>query len=272
MPTYAKPVPPLYDDNSATPLQPPPLLGHTELFITARHTTSTLRALSPAGLDAVTSPVKIIIVITSEVPQQPRSRHTTPASEFRSPNSRRHGTTSPSQTPYPRKVDVRWATSALSSRTDDTTGDSLSEVTSDNESALSTTLSNDSKIPKPQGEPGRPGRGGYNLETTLSWNHTAYVKFKKVTHRLIDEHLDTTKCASAQSPVLLKAVRDKASGAFPDLENYSKAWPVSDIIMMRLKYTSSRARQRRAIDIAAGKCNYTCSSVSLYLLFCYFSS
>jgi len=55
--------------------------------------------------------------------------------------------------------------------------DSLSEASSDNEST-SSTLSDDSKIPKPQGKPGRLGHGGYTLETTLNWNHKAFVKFK----------------------------------------------------------------------------------------------
>jgi hypothetical protein len=39
---------------------------------------------------------------------------------------------------------------------------------------------------------------------------------------------------------------------FPDLENYSNYWPVNDIVMMRLKYTSSRAR-RQELEMAAGK-------------------
>ena len=51
--------------------------------------------------------------------------------------------------------------------------------------------------------------------------------------------------------------------AFPDLENYSGAWPVTDIIMMCLKYTSSRA-QRREIEMAAGR--HMCSSVRLYVV------
>lgn len=87
-------------------------------------------------------------------------------------------------------------------------------------------------------------------------------------HHLIDEHLDTTKCASSQNHALLKIVRDKVSrlqaavvhnlticqavNAFPDLENYSGYWPLNDMIMMRLKYTSGRARQKEA-KLGAGK-------------------
>jgi hypothetical protein len=34
---------------------------------------------------------------------------------------------------------------------------------------------------------------------------------KNSMHNLIEEHLDTTKCASSQSPSLLKIVRDKVN-------------------------------------------------------------
>lgn len=79
-------------------------------------------------------------------------------------------------------------------------------------------------------------------------------------HHLIEENLDTTKCASSQNHALLKTVRDKVSrlqaavvhnlticqavDAFPDLENYSGYWLLNDMIMMCLKYTSGRARQK----------------------------
>ncbi|KAF8500665.1 hypothetical protein BU17DRAFT_102437 [Hysterangium stoloniferum] len=38
----------------------------------------------------------------------------------------------------------------------------------------------DTKIPKPDGEPGRPGHGGYNLQCALNWNISAYNKLKTV--------------------------------------------------------------------------------------------
>lgn len=55
----------------------------------------------------------------------------------------------------------------------------------------------------------------------------------------------------------------QAMAAFPDLENYSNAWPVTDIIMMRLKYTSSWARLRE-IEMAAGRSRRMQSLVSFY--------
>ncbi|KAI6124733.1 hypothetical protein EDD16DRAFT_1703540 [Pisolithus croceorrhizus] len=92
---------------------------------------------------------------------------------------------------------------------------------SDDKSTSSMQSAEALKIPKPPGEPGHPGRGGYTLETTLDWNQKAYSKFKKHMHALINEHLDTTKCLSAQDPALLKVVRQKAVDKFPDLEDYT---------------------------------------------------
>ncbi|KAF9228566.1 hypothetical protein BS17DRAFT_763344 [Gyrodon lividus] len=100
--------------------------------------------------------------------------------------------------------------------------------------------------------PGHPGRGGYNLETALGWNQKLFTKFKKYDHALIDEHLDVSKCASAQNTALLKIVQNKATNKFPDLENYARCWPVTDFIMMQLKYMSGHAR-RQELEMAAGK-------------------
>ncbi|KAG1867183.1 hypothetical protein DFJ58DRAFT_838193 [Suillus subalutaceus] len=84
--------------------------------------------------------------------------------------------------------------------------------------------------------------GGYTLCEALDWNPKAYAKFKKSMHSLIEGHLDTTKCTSAQSPTLLEVVHGKALDNFPDLDNYNNLWPVNDMIMTRLKYTSGCVR------------------------------
>ncbi|KAI6025984.1 hypothetical protein F5J12DRAFT_889881 [Pisolithus orientalis] len=131
--------------------------------------------------------------------------------------------------------------------------DSAAEsVESSDSDCASSMLLDDSKIPKPTGEPGCPGHGWYTLEIALDWNCKMYVKFKKLIFHLIDGHLDVTKCASAQNPTLLRLVCNKAVAAFPDLDNYTNAWPVSDTIMMCLKYTSGCAR-RQEVEMAAGK-------------------
>ncbi|KAI6098788.1 hypothetical protein EDD16DRAFT_1527114 [Pisolithus croceorrhizus] len=92
---------------------------------------------------------------------------------------------------------------------------------------------------------------GLLTDEVLTLAHMLSLK-KKHMHALINEHLDTMKCLSAQDPALLKVVRQKAVDKFPDLEDYSNCWPVNDIIMMRLKYTSSQQRQQET-EMAASK-------------------
>jgi hypothetical protein len=57
---------------------------------------------------------------------------------------------------------------------------SLSELDplSESESLVSSVNSRDGLIPKPQGEWGRPSRGGYNLEKALGWNPRQFKKVK----------------------------------------------------------------------------------------------
>ncbi|KAG2084193.1 uncharacterized protein F5147DRAFT_782614 [Suillus discolor] len=168
--------------------------------------------------------------------------------------------------PYPKRVSLERSRSRSRTPIPSDSSGSFDSLSDSDSSTLAASLSEDSKIPKPAGEPSRPGRGGYTLREALDWSPKAYTKFKNSMHHLIEEHLDTTKCASirrsvprydevcldttkcasSQSPILLKTVCDKAVDAFPDLENYSEFWPVNDMIMMRLKYTSGRARQKEA--------------------------
>ncbi|KAI6023379.1 hypothetical protein EDC04DRAFT_2606771 [Pisolithus marmoratus] len=119
-----------------------------------------------------------------------------------------------SPSPYQRKVGFQHTLSTPECEV--TTSPESSEDSSEDCSTES--IASEDKILKPLGEPGRPGRGGYTLETALDWNGKTYAKFKKCMHWLIDDHLDTMKCASAQNPALLKVVCEKATDAFPDLE------------------------------------------------------
>ncbi|KAI6101612.1 hypothetical protein EDD17DRAFT_1763224 [Pisolithus thermaeus] len=157
MPTTIKPVSPFYDSVTTPPL----LSDHVEYPKSLLAT----EVISPASLD-----------ITLNTPDS-HSRQSMPAPVFRFPSClpklERHSTP-----PNAKRVTFQQATSAASEETHNTTEDSsAADDESDDESSLST-LSEDSKIPKPQGEPGCPGHGGYNLETALGWNDAVYLKFK----------------------------------------------------------------------------------------------
>lgn len=54
-----------------------------------------------------------------------------------------------------------------------------SDLASNNESVLLfSTNSDNGKIPKPDGEPGRLGRGGYNSERAVDWPAKDYKRLK----------------------------------------------------------------------------------------------
>ncbi|KAG1726549.1 uncharacterized protein EDB91DRAFT_1086768, partial [Suillus paluster] len=118
--------------------------------------------------------------------------------------------------------------------------------------------SEDSKIPKPASEPGRPGRGGYTLREALDWNPKAYDKIQVLQiNSRIPRGLcivSSTTTLTRQNALLPKVLRYWKSQLdnFPDLDNYNNLWPVNDLIMTRLKYTSGRAR-RKVGEMAVGK-------------------
>ncbi|KAG1769699.1 hypothetical protein EV702DRAFT_1202727 [Suillus placidus] len=232
-----KAVPPFYDpEPGAPPPFPPMLMDQLELFSKDNRRPTTLVT------DEILVPKVSIVAPTTRLSPTP-----TPESKITKRSPKHSGYTS---SPYPKKVAFTCSLSRTPMPSDsDGSSDSLSDSGS---STSSINLSEDSKIPKPAGEPGRPGQGGYTLHEALDWNPKAYVRFKKHMHHLIDEHLDMAKCASTQSPILLKAVRDKALDKFPDLENYSNLWPARDMIMTRLKYTSCHARRKDG-EMALGK-------------------
>ena len=76
-------------------------------------------------------------------------------------------------TPYPKSASKPSKTHQQEGSDRDT---SHSELTSINDTDSE---SDDSHlISKPEGEAGRPGRGGYNLEEALKWEHKKYLKVK----------------------------------------------------------------------------------------------
>lgn len=82
--------------------------------------------------------------------------------------------------PYPKAASRRRPSKHFRSSTpkhrDVTPG---TEVDGESESDSSdTSTSEDHLISKPEGEAGRPGRGGYNLEEALGWEHKRYRRVK----------------------------------------------------------------------------------------------
>jgi hypothetical protein len=211
-------VPPFYDSESGAPPPFPPMLtDQLELFGNVDRRPTTLTA------DEVLVPRAGIVPVA-------RVSSSTPAPEFKlAKRTLKHSDPSSSACPYPKKSLTR---SRSQTPLPSDSAHSLDSLSDSGTSTSSASLSEDSKIPKPAGEPGRPGHGGYTLYEALDWNPKAYTKFKvrsdivplalqinsripkKHVHSLVEDHLDITKCASAQSPALLKVVRDKVNSFY----------------------------------------------------------
>ena len=73
---------------------------------------------------------------------------------------------------------VRIVSCTLSSSPPSPSGATTSESEEDSDSSESWTDSDDRTIPKPPGEVGRPGRGGYTLNIALDWNPKAFKKLR----------------------------------------------------------------------------------------------
>ncbi|KAK7435883.1 hypothetical protein VKT23_019414 [Stygiomarasmius scandens] len=111
-------------------------------------------------------------------------------------------------------------------------------------------------IPKPQGEMGRPGRGGYSLRTALGWEETQYKKAKKTVLRLVEDKLDGsvpyTLQPAEQPGDPLNIVRSEMITKYPALHQYEDNWATNDFIRAALKYRQTIVKQETA-DIRAMK-------------------
>jgi hypothetical protein len=116
----------------------------------------------------------------------------------------------------------------------------------------------ESKIAKPQGEPGRPRSGGYKLEDVLGWNEATFdavrvsiilekdihaYHLQDRVHALAKKKLDMEKSYRYQSPDNIQTICKMASDAYPILKDYTNFWPVLDILKLHLKYTSQSNRR-----------------------------
>ncbi|KAF9523443.1 hypothetical protein CPB83DRAFT_898751 [Crepidotus variabilis] len=101
-----------------------------------------------------------------------------------------------------------------------------------------------SKIPKPQGEPGRPGYGGYTLATELTgWTNQDYADVNNYVKAKATAILNTRLLYNKQVEAKLAQVCDKAKQHFPILCKYEAEWPVRDLLKLHLKYTLEQYRK-----------------------------
>ncbi|KAJ3769894.1 hypothetical protein FB446DRAFT_790974 [Lentinula raphanica] len=111
-------------------------------------------------------------------------------------------------------------------------------------------------IPKPDGEAGRPGRGGYSLQATLKWSVKKWRSVQGFIRSRVLETLDCSLPLSDQPLLRVQAIRDQASTKFPFLNDYENLWVVDDMIRSRLKYEKTALKRKtdsRLADEARAK-------------------
>ncbi|KAL0065611.1 hypothetical protein AAF712_007389 [Marasmius tenuissimus] len=111
---------------------------------------------------------------------------------------------------------------------------------------------NANKIPKPEGEAGRPRRGGYNLEKVLGWSPKRFNRVKAfVKQRVLCELEDCRLPFTQQPPEKLRVVRRACLEKFPSLSRFEELWPITDMIKACLKYQKQSIQRKETAALAA---------------------
>ncbi|EPS92864.1 hypothetical protein FOMPIDRAFT_1020848 [Fomitopsis schrenkii] len=95
------------------------------------------------------------------------------------------------------------------------------------------------KIPKPSGEVGRPGRGGYKLIDALGWDAKQYESIVAKVANVAAQHL-----ISKPNNILSRQPKEevqKVVKVYPFLSQYETNWPVRDMLFVHLKNKAQRA-------------------------------
>ncbi|KAK7457783.1 hypothetical protein VKT23_010122 [Stygiomarasmius scandens] len=102
-------------------------------------------------------------------------------------------------------------------------------------------------IPKPDGENGRPGRGGYALKTALNWNPKEYKKVQDFVRELISTTLPKNIHTpfTLQPPTILDPIRKQIVEKFPRLRQYEDNWATDDFIRAALKSRQIQLKNRK---------------------------
>ncbi|EPS96583.1 hypothetical protein FOMPIDRAFT_94859 [Fomitopsis schrenkii] len=100
------------------------------------------------------------------------------------------------------------------------------------------------RIAKPNGEVGRPGRGGYRLTEALGWDVTQYEMILAKVVTVAAQHLVSKPhdILSRQPKDEVQKVCDEVVKSYPFLSQYEALWPVRDMLFVHLKNKSQRAK------------------------------
>lgn len=184
--------------------------------------------------------------------ETPDSLHLSALRRFATPETIQHNATQ-GRAPTPKSV-------SFAEEMDVDSTDSQSEDEEDEESEGEIVK----LIPKPKGEAGRPGSGGYSLQEVLAWSEKTYetvvvsTRFGHASRNLLIElykdfvhekakkkRLDLSKSYSKQDKKLVKEICEEVRKEYRILDDYKNYWPVHDMLKLHLKYTSEAARRAK---------------------------
>ncbi|KAK7434492.1 hypothetical protein VKT23_020176 [Stygiomarasmius scandens] len=102
-------------------------------------------------------------------------------------------------------------------------------------------------IPKPDGENGRPGRGGYALKTVLNWDPKEYKKVQDFVRELVNTTLPKNVHTpfTSQPTTVLDPLRKQMIEKFPRLRQYEDNWAADDFIRAALKSRQIQLKNRK---------------------------
>ncbi|KAJ8073085.1 hypothetical protein PM082_019953 [Marasmius tenuissimus] len=101
------------------------------------------------------------------------------------------------------------------------------------------------RIPKPQGEVGRLGRGGYNLQRSLGWSKAKFDLVKGFVRQRVKKELDCSVIYRKQPAHKVDIIRRATLENYPWLINYEDLWVIDVIPQMAMDCQTVESRAER---------------------------
>ncbi|KAF8887898.1 hypothetical protein CPB84DRAFT_1849795 [Gymnopilus junonius] len=136
--------------------------------------------------------------------------------------------------------------------------DSPSETLTNNITPSSSLGPDTTKIPKPPGEPGRPGSGRYSIDKVLvddyNWTGEAVAALTEAVRHEVRTSLNVTVSFRGQSKEKVAEICQKMQepDKWPQLEKYEDCWPVISIIKLAVKYKAEATPTIKTKKLAGG--------------------
>ncbi|KAL0575277.1 hypothetical protein V5O48_006694 [Marasmius crinis-equi] len=106
-------------------------------------------------------------------------------------------------------------------------------------------------IPKPHGDAGRPGNGGYTLEKALGWSKPEYETIREYVKEKALKKLNVSLAFAEQPANVLQSIRDAAVRRYSYLAHYEGLWVIDDIIRSVLKYEKAKIKKVQTRELLA---------------------